>query len=177
MPRLLDRVPFPATPSEVAVRGESVRLRANQIVLWVSLTLQRIKEPNPAAAPFPAILDTGHTHTFAISEQHLIDWAGIRPETLAVISAVRDRGQRIPLHAANVWVHPNMPGERDNLASHPPYLVAAPLGIAVYPRASGFPRLPILGLRAIAENRLVLKVNGPKREATLRTPLRWWPFS
>ena len=50
-------------------------------------------------------------------------------------------------------------------------------GMVVY--ADGdFPRLPVLGLRAIADNNLVLTVNGRKREATLRTPLKWWwPFA
>ena len=44
-------------------------------------------------------------------------------------------------------------------------------------RGGDFPRLPILGLRAIAENELILKIDGKKREATLRTPINWWPFS
>ena len=45
----------------------------------------------------------------------------------------------------------------------------------VYP-GGDFPRLPILGLRAIAENALTLHIDGAKRNATLRMSLRWWPF-
>jgi hypothetical protein len=48
---------------EVVVRGERVRVRANQIILWVSLSLRRIDSVNPIAHPFPVILDTGHTHS------------------------------------------------------------------------------------------------------------------
>ncbi len=176
MPRLLDRSPFSEDPSEVVVRDERLRVRADQIIVWVTLTLKRVTSPNPTSVPFPAILDTGHSHTFSIQERHLVDWAGLRPEVLAVVGAVRDRGQRILLRAANIWCHPNERGVRDRLAERPPHLVAAPRGIAVYPGAE-FPRLPILGLRAIAENELVLKVNGRRRDATLRTPIRWWPFS
>ena len=68
-----------------------------------------------------------------------------------------------------------MRGRRDALADRPPHLVEAQRGIAVHP-AGDFPRLPILGLRAIAENALTLNIDGAKRTATLRTPLRWWPF-
>jgi hypothetical protein len=172
--RLLNRSPFPADPSEVAFRDERIRLRADQIILWVTLTIKRITAPNPSATPLPVILDTGHTHTFSIRERHLIDWAGIRPEAMALLGHIRDREQRIPLRAANIWVHSNERGSRDRLAEKPPHSLAAPKGIAVYP--GEFPRLPLLGLRALADNRLILNVDGPNREATLRTPLRWWPF-
>jgi hypothetical protein len=119
MPRLLDRMPFPDDQSEVAIRGERVRLRPNQIILWVSLSLQRVNSTNPVAIPFPAILDTGHTHTFSINEHHLIEWAGLRPGMLSALGAIRDRGQRILLRAADIWVHPNERGFRDRLADRP----------------------------------------------------------
>jgi hypothetical protein len=134
-----------------------------------------VEEPNPSAVPFPVILDTGHNHTFSIHERHLLDWAGFRPDSLGVLGPIRDRGQRVLLRMANIWVHANVPRHRDRLADRPPRLVAAPQGIAVYPGAE-FPRLPILGLRAVAENELGPQVNGPRREATLCTPFRWWPF-
>ena len=151
-------------------------MRANQIIVWVSLTLRRVLSPNPTAVPFPAILDTGQSHYFSIQARHLVEWAGIRLETLPQLGHVRDRNERIPLQAANIWVHANERGEQERLADRPPHLVEARRGIAVYPTGD-FPRLPLLGLRAIAENNLVLKVDGPKREATLRTSVKWWPFS
>lgn len=97
MPRLLDRLPFPEHASEVAFRTERIRVRADQIILWVTLTLKNVTAPNPSAVPFPVILDTRHSHTFSIGERHLVDWTGLRPETMAVTHAVRDRGQRILL--------------------------------------------------------------------------------
>jgi hypothetical protein len=176
MPRLLDRSPFPEDHSEVVVSGERVRIRPDQVILWVTLTRKALEEPNPSAVPFPTILDTGFNSTFAIHERHLTEWAGLRPGILEVVGTIRDRGDRVPLREANIWIHPNEPHHRDRLAGRPPYLVSAPQGIAVY-SGGEFPRLPILGLRAIAENELVLKVNGPRREATLRTRMNWWwPF-
>ena len=66
-------------------------------------------------------------------------------------------------------------GNRESLADRPPHLIDADHGIAVY-QDGDFPRLPILGLRAIAENNLVLTVDGKRRLATLRAAIRWWPF-
>jgi hypothetical protein len=176
MTLLLNRMPFTAEPYEIAVCGESVLIRANQIILWISLTLQRISEPNPSAVHFPAILDTGLNHSFSIRAQHLINWAGLRPEALEVVGAVRDRGQRLVRRAINIWVHPNEPGERARLAPGHPVLIKADDGMAVYPDGE-FPRLPIFGLQAIADNHLYLSVNGRRREATLRTSSNWWwPF-
>jgi hypothetical protein len=173
--RLLNRSPFLKESSEVTFRSERILIRADQIILWVTLTPKRITSPNPLPTPFPVILDTGHTHSFSIREEHLRDWAGIRFDSLPLMGTIRDRTERIPLRAANVWAYTNERHSRDNLVEKPPRNLAAPKGIAVYPGA--FPRLPILGLRAIADNKLVLIVNGVKREATLRTQFSWWPFA
>jgi hypothetical protein len=164
-------------PSEVVVRGERVRLRANQLIAWASVTPLHVQELSPAAAVFPVIVDTGHTHSFSIQQRHLVDWAGLRPDAMAVTGAAREQGRRLILRAARVWVRPNTPGTRDRLADSPPVLLAPSSGVAVYPEGVAFPRLPILGLRALVENNLVLVVNGHRREATLRTAYRWWPFA
>ena len=68
-----------------------------------------------------------------------------------------------------------MTRDRDRLAGILPHMLAAPRGIAIYPDGD-FPRLPILGLRAIAENGLILKADGRRREATLKTAWKWWPL-
>lgn len=57
-------MPFPAEPGEVSVRGERVKVRGDQIIVWVTLSPQKAFNPELAAVPFPAILDTGHTHNF-----------------------------------------------------------------------------------------------------------------
>jgi len=176
MPYLLNCMPFSEKPDEIILRNERVRIRANQIILWVSLSLRRVNSANPTAIPFPVILDTGHNHSFSIHERHLTEWAGLRPDSLISLGTIGDRRQRVLLRAANIWVHPNERGSRERLAEKPPLLIETKKGIAVYP-GSDFPRLPIMGLRALAENNLVLNVDGPRRQATLRTQIRWWPFT
>jgi hypothetical protein len=96
-------------------------------------------------------------------------------EDLRTIGGARDRGQRVILRAAKLWVHPHVVGQRDCSSSAPGHAIKADQGIAVYP-GSDFPRLPIMRLRVIAKNNLILKVDGRRREATLRTPFKWWAF-
>jgi hypothetical protein len=177
MPRLLNRAPIPKDPWEVAIRGERVRIRADQILIWITLSARSSDAPNPLTIPFPAIVDTGHTHSFSIQERQLTDWAGLRPENLRVSGTARDRGLRLLLRKATIWAYPVEPRSCNRLADRLPHQLSAPHGIAIYPSPGHFPRLPILGLRSIADNKLTLVVDGQRREATLRTSIRWWPFA
>ena len=104
MPIYLDRMPFQSREDELFVRGERVPIRQHQIIVWISLTEQRQLQPNTGTLPFPAILDTGHTHSFAIQERHLIEWAGLRPESLLVLGQLRDRerNKQLPRRQANL---------------------------------------------------------------------------
>ena len=176
MPRLIHRIPFSSKPSEVIVRGERVRIRKDQIVVWVSISRFRESSPSPLFPPFPALLDTGHNYTFSIQQRHLIEWTGFSLERLPLVGTVREQGRQVRLHGADLWIYVNLPGKTSLLADHPPHKIEAPHGIAVYPFGIEFPRLPILGLRAIVDNKLVLHINGERREATLRTAHTWWPF-
>src|SRR5262245_20247856 len=151
MPRLLDCVPIPGQFSEIAIFGERVRLRANQLIIQLTITPKREWSSRPGAVPFPAILDTGRTHSLIIQEHHLVEWARLRPDSLPVVGAVQERGRRILLRAAGIWVHPNQRGSRDHLADGPPIPLGGSEAIAVYPAGVDFPRLPVLGLRAVVE--------------------------
>ena len=47
-----------------------------------------------------------------------------------------------------------------------------PDGIAIYPSDDAdYPRLPLLGLRAILKNNLKLIIDGQRKHASLRSPL------
>jgi hypothetical protein len=72
MPRILDRLPIPTRDDVTFVGGEQVRIKAYEIIVWVSLQPERVVDWNPRTPRFPAILDTAHTHNFSIQEQHLI---------------------------------------------------------------------------------------------------------
>ena len=125
MTRLLDRTPFSEHTGEVAFGGKQVVIRADQIIAWVSLTPFRVKEQNPIVVPFPVIVDTGYNHTFSILERHLVEWTGLRPEALHAVAAVRDRGQRLMLREANLWMHVNETRKRDRLAGVEPHMLGS----------------------------------------------------
>jgi hypothetical protein len=93
--KILDRVPIPRADSRFPVGAEIVRLKQDQIIVWVSLTVESSVLWSPEAPRFPAIVDTGHTHNFAIQHQHVSRWAGIQPERLRPIGHLRHAGKRI----------------------------------------------------------------------------------
>jgi hypothetical protein len=129
-----------------------------QIVVKVSIAANRVIAL-PADAPrFPVVLDTGNNHNFAIRREQLARWTGL---TLPKRGLVNVGGRTIPLHAANVWVHPD---------SGDPFRLRMEEGIAVYPPDVANPaRLPILGLRGLVRNNLRIVIDGKKREVTIST--------
>lgn len=166
--KILDRLPIPVTETLAFVREESVRLKEAEIIVWVSVTGMTTEELPPVTARFPAILDTGHNHNFAIQEQHPIRWAGVQPQALPTLGHIRHSGQRMPLHAAKIWLHQNEPGKMTVGVRQ--FSLMLPRGVAVYPDSEGYPRLPLLGLRALLSNKLHLTIDGDRRLVNLRTP-------
>src|SRR5207249_2928359 len=127
----------------------------------------------PNARRFPAILDTGHNHTLAISEQQLREWVGWTPQAAPLIDHIRVRGHKLPVVPAHIWICRNRPGKRDEILNGPPFCVELGSGIAVFPDGTpGTPRLPLLGLRALRSAGLHLTVNCRRGLVTLRTPWR-----
>jgi hypothetical protein len=179
MTAILRDLPFRTDEDYVFVGTERVQIKPYQIVAWFSITPRNILELFPPTPRFPAIIDIGHNHNFSIQRRHVIDWVRTPVEALSPIGRIRHAGRAVPLHAANVWIHPNAPGKRDELSGKPPYLLRFDQGIAVYPADAHFPRLPLLGLRAVVRAKLHLKVDPEQCLVNLRTPdwrtrlLRW----
>lgn len=176
MSAILRRLPFSDREDLAFVRGGRVRVKAYQIIAWVSLSIECAVAWEAGTPSFPAIIDPGHNHNFSIQETHVVRWAGLQLETFPVIGQIRQAGVRVSLRAANVWIHPNEPGLRDRFASRVPKRLDLLSGIAVYPTESGFPPLPLLGLRALATNDLVLTIDGKRRQVHLRAARKWWPW-
>jgi hypothetical protein len=121
----------------------------------------------------PALIDTGNNHNFSIQGHHLLRWAGIHPSALPFLGDMRESGRTPSLHFANVWIHRNQGGRRE-LRAEEPVKLTLDEGIAVYPAdGSNYPRLPLLGLRAIIENKLNLVIDGKRQHGSLRSP-GWW---
>lgn len=166
---ILKRLPIAREPSLVSIHGDPLKLRPYQIVIQVSLS--PFREFDSRVPIIPALIDTGLNHHFSIQERHLKSWAGIHPESLSRQGTMREGGRAADLRRAYLWIHRNEPGRRD-LRYAEPFLVPLQEGMAIY-RADGsdYPRLPLLGLRAILKNKLKLIIDGRREHASLRTPL------
>ena len=176
--KILDRLPYSPYPITVDVRGEAVRIKPYQIIVQVSVSLSTLLDWDERTPKFPAILDPGNNHNFSVRRDHMIRWAGLKPDALPPKRTIRERQHRVPLHAAGLWVHPNVPGEQA-VSDGLPHLLKVEEGIAIHPNETG-PRLPVLGLRALTQNNLHLTIAGRQRLVWLRTPdwytrlLRWF---
>jgi hypothetical protein len=177
MPTILRRLPFYEGPAAVVVGDDIVAIRPFQIVVWISVSFSRQASIAPTVVRFPAVLDTGHSHNFSIQQGQLQRWGQIAPGVLPILRQARINRASVPLVAAAVWIHPNRPGQRDQFTGGSPFRLSMPRGIAVYPpNTPGEPRLPLLGLRALALNDLHLTIDGKNRRVALRTARRFWLF-
>jgi hypothetical protein len=123
MPYLLRKLPLHDRFSTVEVQGGRYRVCPFQILVWVSLGSMGSRELAPQALRFPAVLDTAFTDNFLIHRQQLRQWAGLQQEHLRRFGAdLRAHGRQSPLYAANLWIHANVPVQRDRFADHTPFL-------------------------------------------------------
>jgi hypothetical protein len=176
MTTILRKFPFFETHTTALVAGRGITVRPYQIIVWVSLHPMGRPDLPPNAPRFPAILDSGHSHNFSITEEHLFRWAGFTPGALRTLGSVRIAGRRVPLLASNVWIHKNQAGYRDVFAERPAFCIQLDSGIAVYPTGSpAIPRLPLLGLRGLRRADLQLHVDCRKCRVDLRTARPFWP--
>ncbi len=83
--KILDRLPIYEEPALLDAPGEVVQVHRNQIIVWVSLAA--------TLRPFPAILDTGHSHNLSIARRHLERWGG---RELGQIGRSRIGGHVVP---------------------------------------------------------------------------------
>jgi hypothetical protein len=177
VPTILRGLPYSERQTTVRIRGQKEAIKPAQIIIWVRITSVDQRELDPGTLRFPVILDTGFSHNFAIQEEHLNRWAGLDPRYLRKLRDITIKGDVAPLHEAEVWLHPNRPGERDPFANGPPFRLQLESGIAIYPRGMGTaPRLPLLGLRGLEPSNLHLSIDCEHRRVSLRTPRRFWWF-
>ena len=150
--------PIPETAGHVMTPAGAVEVLPCQIVVMVSIAATRVLALPTDAPRFPAVLDTGNNHNFAIRHEQFDRWTGL---SLPRRGLVNVGGRTIPLYAGNVWIHPAL-GE--------PFRLRMEEGIVVYPSDVANPaRLPILGLRALVRNGLTVLIDGKTREVTIAT--------
>jgi hypothetical protein len=177
MPAIFRDVPFYKDATTVQVGGDTVQIFPWQIVVWVSLTHRAIREPEPRAHRFLAVFDTGFTDGFLIHKQQLLHYAGYQPHHVpSTPHRMHPHGRVIPIHAANVWLHPNLSGQRAMAPGAEPFLLDLPRGIGVCDDPDGYPRLPLLGQAAFHEAGLQVAIDYQRLRFSVRTPRRFWFF-
>jgi hypothetical protein len=153
--KILDRLPFDTAVTTVDSSCGPLEIRPFQIVVWV-----RIGTSELFSRPFPTVLDTGMNHNLSIREAMLEPLTGIRPDQFEDGGHTKVLNEEIPLKFADVYLEPNIRGERV-LSGKPSYRLNTPRGIML-PRGRT-PRIPLLGIRALVASGLRLVIDGRRK--------------
>jgi hypothetical protein len=174
MTRILDRLPILDKRTFPTFDEKSVKVHRNQILVWVSIHLAGVLQPEQNIPKFPALLDTGNNFDFSIQHRHLREWAGVDSALFPLLGDVEIDDQPVDRHEATVWLYPNIPGTRDIPSGSPPFRLSMRKGIAVYARDAvpPGPRLPLLGLPALLNNDLDFWLDPERRNVSVQT--RTW---
>jgi len=169
--KILDRLPIVEDRTTLRFGDRHVTVHRGQILVWLSVHLPEVLEPEPNTPKFPALLDTGHNYDFALQHRYLREWAGIDPRSLPPLPGIRIDGRPVDRHVVTVWVYPNVPGERKVDTTRPPHLLNMATGIAVYPSdaTNPGPRLPLLGGPTFLSNDLDWWLDPERRNITVQT--------
>jgi len=163
MHSIIESLPIDGPLTATLASGRQIQFVDRQIIVWVSVSPVTVIGLSTNTPRLPAVLDTGFNSTFAINEEQLTGWAGVElsrlrefPEDLAGLTTVR--GQRVPSYEAVVWLHSNVPGQRDVLQDRPAFWTNSHPGILVLPPQLA-PRLPLIGLKMIEQNGLQVSLD------------------
>jgi hypothetical protein len=152
--------------------GPAIEVKHDQVVIWVSISPVGQVELPASSQRFPAVVDIGFNGSFLMREDHLEQWVQMQldEERYPFLGTFKAYGHDVAAFIGNVWMHPNVPGFRDQIADTPPLRLEVSGGIAVCSGAMSQCRLPLLGMSALRKNRLSLLVNGEKKQISLRAP-------
>jgi hypothetical protein len=178
MPAILRDLPFFDHDTTVEVSGRPYRVFPREHLVWVSIGHAGLSEWSPGAPRFPAVYDSGFTDAFLLHREHLRRWAGLHPHHLSAARGVlRSSARRIPLYPANLWLHPNKRGKRDEFSGAVPFLLVIPRGIGICDDEEEiYPRLPLLGPLAFRPSRMEVCIDHGNYRINARTPRRFWLF-
>ena len=157
---------------QTSIRGaDSYLIRQNQIVCWASLTPEGVAwARHDNRSMFPVVIDTGNGRNFNIREDQLVTCAGATHLVELFGNNVIVNGQKVSLRKATLWLYRNRPGELAADINVDPFPIDFSGGIEVFndPVKTSFPRLPLLGMRALHVSQLELTINAAERHVFLR---------
>jgi len=161
---IVDRLPVPATERPLAIPGwPSVMSKTLQPIVWISIGRSGVFDLPENAPRIPAVLDTGFNQTLLIQDRHLEDWAGIKLADLPVFpqESATHGTQVWPFRMADVWLHPNVSGRDGAATNERPFCLEMHPGILVVSPRQRQQRLPVLGTRGLARNRVQTTLEFP----------------
>lgn len=172
--KILDRLPISGDHTSLRFGQRYIKVRPDQIVVWLSVHIAGAIEPEENIPKFPALLDTGSNFGFAVQHRHLREWAGMDPGLLVSLGTVSILERVATRRRAAVWLYPNVPGRQDMAVDRPPFRLTMERGIAIYPTDTDppGPRLPLLGLPALLDSSLDCWIDPERRHVNVRT--RTW---
>ena len=170
MATLIRKLPFYDKHMPLRVGGQEFVILPRQIIVWVSIDSRDTASPGSDTPRFPAILDNGYNEDFLIRQEQLLRWTHLPLHRLRAVDTQEVHGQKVPVFPANLWLHCNQPGERDEFSGRPPFRLPLDEGVAVCPKGmTSAPRLPLLGMRALRRSRLQLHVDFDACQVSIRT--------
>ena len=157
---IIRRCPFYDQRTTVATAAGELTVLPYQLIVWVGIRVGEVE-----SNAIPTVIDTGHSHNFSVAEHQLREWGQFDPTGLATLGYAIVNGVKVPLKDAELLLFSNQPGTRDALLGA--HRLSISQGIAVYPDTGG-PRLPLLGVRAMASSGLRVTIDGRRRTFSIR---------
>src|SRR6266478_1488355 len=108
-----------ADGSDLTLDGRSYRPRHRRPVVSVSIAEKGATDHDPRLAILPAVVDTGFNGGFAIRLEQLVKWAGYDARSLQTLRFMNSARGLIEHVEANIWLHRNVPGNRETLRENP----------------------------------------------------------
>jgi hypothetical protein len=152
-------------PTEEEIFGQRLSLKPLAVRVFACVT-PKDTAPKATTHRFPIVIDTGHSHNCSLSAIHLLTWAqmslALFPERgqVPVVYADGTRGY-LPLRDGNLWLFSNRP-------QTPPFKLELDRGFTFY--ATGGPRFPLLGVRALRRAKMCLTVDYGQMHFHLSAP-------
>jgi hypothetical protein len=156
---LIERLPVAAVERSLHLHiGETVSVKPLQPIVWISVAPPQVVDLPMNAPRFPAVLDTGFNQTLLIQDRHLNNWGGVNPVDLQIFPGepARHNDQTWPFLIADIWLHSITSDDPVAVPARPAFCLETQPGILVVSESQRKQRLPVLGMRALAWNRIKL---------------------
>lgn len=159
-------------------RGEVLE---QQIVVWLAIapygTKVLLEDDHPT---FPAVIDTGYGGRLLLNHRHLSDWTGISPPHLVPHGQPETLWGNVvcPRFQFSAWLRCADPVTDRAEAYRAAFRIKLTKGATlILPSAPGEytkqPRLPLIGMKMLEENRLRLTIDAASHRVQVDTTRNW----